>query len=156
MTKEEKMTEIAQPAGRFFTFTIDASTAQVVKLETEDASGARHELSAEEKASLAQAGHEGSLEELVERAFEAGIDCVLGDGNPEERASEPADEAELRHLLLTPLIEHSSAKRLMQREALSRAILGTLIQHATKEPAAAESGPATGLQADRAAPARAN
>ena len=156
MTKEEKMTEITPPAGKLFTFTIDASTAQVVKLETEDASGARHELSDEEKASLAQAGTEGSLEQFVERAFEAGIDCVLGDGEREDKADEPADEAELRHLLLTPLIEDSPVKRLMQRDALNRAILGTLIQHATKEPAAAEGSPATGLQSDRAAPARAN
>ncbi len=156
MPKEEKMTEIAQSAARLFTFTIDASTAQVVKLETQDASGARHELSDEEKASLAQAGTEGSLEQFVERAFEAGIDCVLGGGEREEKADEPADEAELRHLLLTPLIEHSPARRLMQREALNRAILGTLIQHATKAPAAAEGSPATGPQSERAASARAN
>lgn len=156
MRKEEKMTEIAESAGKLFTFTIDASTAQVVKLEAEDASGVRHELSDEEKASLAQAGVEGDLEQFVERAFEAGIACVLGGGGPEDGGNEPAEEAELRHLLLTPLIEHSPAKRLLQREALSRAILGTLIQHATKAPAAAESSPATGLQSDRAAPARAN
>jgi hypothetical protein len=156
MTSEEKMTEVVQPAGKLFTFTIDAGTAQVVKLETEDASGARHELSDEEKASLAQAGIEASLEQLVERAFEAGIACVLGDGEREDKADEPADEAELRHLLLTPLIEHSPAKRLMQREALNRAILGTLIQHATQAPEAAESSATTGLQSDRAAPARAN
>ena len=156
MPKHEKMTEIAQSPGKLFTFTIDASTAQVVKLETEDASGTRHELSDEEKASLAQAGTEGSVEQFVERAFEAGIDCVLGSSEPEDKADEPADEAELRHLLVTPLIEHSPAKRLMQREALSRAILGTLIQHATRAPAAAESSSTTGLPSDRAAPARAN
>src|SRR5215831_16111739 len=70
MAKEDKMTEITPPAGKLFTFTIDASTAQVVKLESEDASGARHELSDEEKASLAREGSE-DLEELVARAFEA-------------------------------------------------------------------------------------
>ena len=156
MTTQGKMAESGPLAGRLFTFTIDAATAQVVKLETEDASGTRHELSDEEKASLAQAGTEGSVEQFVERAFEAGIDCVLGSSEPEDKADEPADEAELRHLLVTPLIEHSPAKRLMQREALSRAILGTLIQHATKAPAAAESSPTTGLPSDRAAPARAN
>ena len=156
MTKEEKMTESTSPAGKFFTFTIDASTAQVVKLETEDASGARHELSDAEKASLAQTRTETSLEELVARAFEAGIDCVLGDNEREDRSDEPADEAELRHLLLTPLIEHSPAGRLMQREALSRAILGTLIQHAMKAPAATEDSSTSGLPSDRAAPARAN
>ena len=157
MTKEdEKTTESGLPAGKLLTFTIDASTAQVVKLEAEDASGVRHELSDEEKANLAQAGGLDDLERFVERAFEAGIDCVLGDGEREDRAEEPADEAELRHLLLTPLIEHSPAKRLMQREALNRAILGTLIQHATKAPAAAEVSSTSGLQSDRAASARAN
>ena len=156
MTKDEQATETGQSAGKLFTFTIDASTAQIVRLEAEDASGERHELSDEEKASLAQAGSEGSLEQFVERAFEAGIDCVLGGGEREDRAEEPAEEAELRHLLLTPLIEHSPARRLMQREVLSRAILGTLIQHAMKAPAAADTSSTTGLQSDRAAPARAN
>ena len=59
MTKEENATEMGKSAGKLFTFTIDASTAQVVRLEAEDASGARHELSDEEKASLAQAGTVG-------------------------------------------------------------------------------------------------
>jgi hypothetical protein len=153
--KEEKMTEVAQSAGKLFAFTIDANTAQIVKLETLDASGARHELSEEEKASLAREGSE-SLEELVERVFEAGIACVLGGNERQDKAEEPAEEAELRHMLLTPLIEHSPARRLIQREALSRAILGTLIQHATQAPADAESGPTAGLQSERAAPTRAN
>ena len=155
MTKEEDATEIGQFAGKLFTFTIDASTGQVVKLEAEDASGERHELSDEEKAGLAQAGRAGDLEQFVERAFEAGIACVLG-GESEDKAEEPADEAELRHLLLTPLIEHSPARRLLQREVLSRAILGTLIHHAMKAPPDAESNSATGLQSERAAPTRAN
>jgi hypothetical protein len=155
MPKEEKMTEIARSAGKLFTFTIDASTAQVVKLESQDAGGTRHELSEEEKASLASEGSE-DLEELVARAFEAGIACVLGGNEREDKAEEPAEEAELRHMLLAPLIEHSPARRLIQREALSRAILGTLIQHATKAPAEAESSPSAGPQSERAAPARAN
>ena len=156
--KEEKMTEISASAGKLFAFTIDANTAQVVKLETLDESGARHELSEDEKASLAHAAGEGAdLEEFVEKAFEAGIACVLGEDQQQQRADEPADEAELRHLLLTPLIEDSPVKRLMQREVLNRAILGTLLQCATnKPPAATESEPPPGPQSDRAAPARAN
>jgi hypothetical protein len=153
--KEEKMTEIAQSAEKLFTFTIDARTAQVVKFETLDASGARHELSDDEKASLAADGN-GGLEEFVEQAFEAGIACVLGGDERQENADEPGEEAELRHLLLTPLIEHSPAKRLIQREALNRAILGTLIQHATQAPAAAVSSPTPELQAERAPLPRAN
>ncbi len=152
----EKMTEIAQSAERLFTFTIDARTAQVVKFEALDASGVRHELSDDEKASLAREDSNGGLEEFVEQAFEAGIACVLGGNEGEENADEPGEEAELRHLLLTPLIEHSPARRLIQREALNRAILGTLIQHATQAPVAAAGSPATELQAERAALPRAN
>ena len=154
--KEEKMSEIAPSAGKLFAFTIDANTAQIVKLETLDASGARHELSDEEKASLAREGSAGGLEEFVERAFEAGIACVLGGDERQEKADESAEESELRHLLLTPLIEHSPAKRLMQREALNRAILGTLIQHATQGPATTEGSSASGPPVDRATPGRAN
>jgi hypothetical protein len=154
---EEKMNEIARSAGRLFAFTIDANTAQVVKLETLDDSGARRELSDEEQASLRQAASAGGLEEFFEKAFEAGIACVLGEDERQHKTDEPAEEAELRHLLLTPLIEHSPVKRLIQREALNRAILGTLLQRAMKKaPADAESAPTAGPQPDRAAPARAN
>ncbi|HEY6825150.1 MAG TPA: hypothetical protein VI195_11960 [Steroidobacteraceae bacterium] len=154
---EEKMTESAPSAGRLFAFTIDAGTAQIVKLETLDASGARRELSEEEKASLAQAGAEEGLEQFVEKAFEAGIACVLGDDEQQHKSTEAAEEAELRRLLLKPLIEHSPVRRLMQREALNRAILGTLLQRAvSKAPVDAESAPAAGPQPDRAASAHAN
>lgn len=155
MPQDEKISEAAQSAGTLFTFTIDASTAQVVKLEALDASGVRHELSDEEKASLAQATAEVGLEEFVEKAFEAGIDCVLGDDRRQDKAEEPAEEAELRRLLLAPLIEYSPAMKLMQREVLDRAILGTLIQHATRAaPAPSTNGPTAAPQA--AAPVRAN
>lgn len=154
--EEEKMTETAQSGEKLFTFTIDATTAQVVKFEALDASGARHELTEDEKANLSRHGANGGIEEFVERAFEAGIACVLGGDEREEGADESGEEAELRHLLLTPLIEHSPARRLMQREALNRAILGTLIQHATQAPAATASGSTSEPPAGRAAPARAN
>ena len=150
------MTEIAPSAAKLFAFTIDANTARIVKLETLDASGARHELSEEEKASLPREENAKGLEDVVERAFEAGIACVLGGEEPQEKSEESAEDAELRHMLLTPLIEHSPAKRLIEREALTRAILGTLIQHATKPAADAESSSTAGLPSDRAASARAN
>jgi hypothetical protein len=150
------MTDIDQSAGRLLAFTIDASTAQIVKLESLDAGGGRHELSEEEKNSLVHARGEGRLEEVLEQAFEAGIDCVLG-GSEADSGKESEEEAKLRHLLLTPLIEHSAAKRLLQREVLNRAMLETLIQHSMKSQAApAPAGPGSGLQTERTAPARAN
>jgi hypothetical protein len=60
-------------------------------------------------------------------AFEAGIDCVLGDS---AEPSETDRDAELRHELVAPLIQRSSASRLLKPEILDRAILGTLMQHA--------------------------
>ncbi len=154
---EEKLSVSGPTAGKVFAFTIDATTAQLVKLEALDASGARRELSDDEVASLAQAGAEQGLEQVVERAFEAGIACVLGEDDASRKTDEPVEEAELRQLLLTPLIERSPVKRLMQREALNRAILGTLLQRAMKPaPADAESGPAAGSPPDRAASAQAN
>jgi len=150
------MNDVEKSGGKLFTFTIDAGTGQVVQFEALDASGARHELSDEERANLARQGNE-RLEKALEEAFAAGIDCVLGgeDGQDESEASE--QEAQLRHLLLAPLFRHSSAKRLLQREVLDRAILGTLIQHSVKPPAAASTdGPTTGVDPDRAAATRAN
>jgi hypothetical protein len=149
------MSEVDQSGGKLFTFTLDASTGRVVKFETLDATGVRHELSDEEKASLVQEGSE-RLEEALEEAFEAGIDCVLGE-NGHDETEESDQDAQLRHLLLTPLIKDSPAKRLLQREVLGRAILGTLIQHSVKPPSAASAdSPAAGLESDRAAATRAN
>lgn len=126
-----------QSPAKLLAFTIDPNTAQIVKLESLDANGARHELSDDEKATLVKDVHEDSLEEVVEQAFEAGIACVL-DAEPGLDTSEESEEdAELRHLLLTPLIERSAAKHLMEREVLNRAILDTLIGSSIKTHVAA-------------------
>jgi hypothetical protein len=150
-SQKEQMTATDQRAGKLFTFTIDAATGQVVKFEALDASGAHWELSDEERASLVRDGSE-RLEEALEQAFEAGIDCVLGSDDEQDDSEESAQDSELRHLLLAPLIEHSAAKRLLQREALNRAILGTLIQRSVKPTPA----PAAGPEADRGAAGRTN
>jgi hypothetical protein len=155
LSKEQRANDTAKTAGKLFTFTIDASTAQVVRFEALDASGAHCELSDEEKASLARGAREG-LEEAVEEAFEAGIDCVLGGENGRDESEESDRDAELRHLLLTPLIEHSPARRLLQREVLNRVILGTLIHDSMTPPPAGVSNPASTMEAERAGANRAN
>ena len=149
--KEEKMAEDSQSGGKLFTFTIDATTAQVVKFETVDASGASHEISEEEIASLAQQGSQ-KLEQALEEAFEAGIDCILGAEDGQSETQESEKDAELRHLLIRPLIEHSPAKRLLQREAINRVLLETLIQRSTKPSPSVPAGSfAAGPQAAREA-----
>jgi hypothetical protein len=113
------------------TFTIHAKTGQIVKIECVDSTGAHHELSGKEKVSLAKETGEATLEAIIEQAFEAGIACVLGDGDGKDDPPESAKDADLRRLLVRPLIEDGAAERLMQRDLLSRAILTTLIQSAT-------------------------
>jgi hypothetical protein len=114
------------------TITIDAASAEVVRVEGLDATGTRRELSDEEKASLVNGGRRDELlEAVVEHAFEAGIACVLGDDEEETPPESPADAA-LRHQLLAPLIERSVVGRLRERAALNRAMLGTLIEHSMK------------------------
>ena len=112
-------------------FTIDAATGRIVKVERVDSAGAHHELSEDDRAGLAR-NAKATLARVVEQAFEAGIDCVLGDqaGKGEKESAESEDDAELSRALLQSLIEHSAAKRLMQREVQSRAIMGTLIEQA--------------------------
>jgi hypothetical protein len=130
--EESKMTEADSAIARHLAFTIDTQTGDIVKLERLDSNGARHELSESEKAQLVRARDAGviGLEEFLEQAFEAGIACVLGDDDSPDLASETEADTELRRVLLTPLMESSHARRLLRREVLGRAILGTLIKHA--------------------------
>ena len=110
-------------------FTIDVRSGRIVKLEAVGPGGERRELSPEETFRLAtQRG--STLEDVLERTFEAGISSVL-DGAPlEEAETETEEELKLRRLILRPMIEKSAAGRLMKREVLGRAILGTLIKDA--------------------------
>jgi hypothetical protein len=108
------------------TFTVDATTGNVVTVETLDASGARHPVSVRQQKTLAREGRE-RLESVLEEAFEAGIDCVLGDSDQPE-AVEGELDAKLRHDLIAPLLQGSPAGRRLKRESLQRVRLGTLIQ----------------------------
>jgi hypothetical protein len=121
------------PDGELIAFIIDTATGRVVKAEGADASGARRELTNDEKSRLLAKTSEETLEGFVEKAFEAGLECVLGREREDEVALESElddEDVELRRLLLRSLITRTAAKRLMQREALSRAIAGTLIKQA--------------------------
>jgi hypothetical protein len=113
------------------TVTIDTKTGQIIKIEGANGTRAQHELSDEEKASLAKKMGRATLEAIIEEAFEAGVACGLGEEADEDEPVESEKDANLRHLLLRPLIENSAAKRLMRRDVLSRAILKTLIGHGT-------------------------
>ena len=114
--------------------TLKASTGSIVKLEGVAADGSRHELSARESAQLA--GERPTLSSLVHDAFEAGIACILDEGigaDVAETSPEDREDAELRNALLDALIEKSEAKRLLSRETMNSAVLGTIILAASVE-----------------------
>jgi hypothetical protein len=128
--KDRKTASTTPSGGSLFSFTLDATTGEVVKVETLNAEGTRRKVPERQRKTLARKGRE-RVEEVLVEAFEAGIDCVLGDSS---EPSETDRDAELRHDLVAPLLKRSSASRLLNPESLNRAILGTLMQHSATEP----------------------
>jgi hypothetical protein len=59
---------IEVPAANLLAFTVDATTGNVVSVETLDASGARRRVSVRQQKSLAREGRE-RLESVLEEAF---------------------------------------------------------------------------------------
>jgi hypothetical protein len=128
--------ETDQPGGGdLFAVTVEAGAGRIVKIERVDGSGARQEISEEERGRLARSQAKATLERLIEQAFEAGIDCVLGAG--EKQPAESKEDAELSRALLRSLIARSPARRLIDGDLLKQAIVGSLIEHAAGQRAAA-------------------
>ena len=119
-----------RPATKFLTVTIDADSARVIRVDGLDDSGIRRELSSDERARLVKDWSNDKVQDVVEQAFEAGIACVLG-GDESDPTAESAEDTELRRRLLAPLIERSAVGRLMERGALNRAVVSTLVAHDT-------------------------
>jgi len=146
MPKSSSPTSEPSPNADLLSITVNAKTGQIVKVESIDDAGIRRDLSDEMKADLAKERGEDTLEALLERAFEAGIACVL-DGATAEDNGLDEEEARLRHLLLRPLIRRSAAGRLIQRDVLARAILETMIRNTIKP--GPEDAAASGLARKR-------
>lgn len=117
-----------KPTGGLYCFTIDSAEGRIVMVERVDSDGTRHQLNVEQKASLAGLKAAMPMRRLVEQAFEAGIDFVLGDGAAE--AQESKEDRELSSILVQTLIEGSKAKELVKSETLEKTIADTLIGHA--------------------------
>ena len=105
----------AKTPGGVYSFTIDTGSGRLVKVESVDSTGARHPLTSEEKAKFAKSHPAMPLRRLVEQAFEAGIEFVLG----EEAGSdtpESKEDGELSGLLIQTMIERGKAKELVKTE----------------------------------------
>lgn len=127
-TRKTKATSPPAPRAPLFAFTIDSADGSVLTFERLDEAGERRTLTPEEKLRIAKAFAGPTLTGVVEEAFEAGIECVLGEGD-EEEAGEKADDG-LRRALLRSLIDRSRAKHLVEDDTIDRAIVGRLIAHA--------------------------
>lgn len=142
-----------QPAARpdRLAFTLDLNTGQITSVEGVDGDGVRRELTEAERADLKSGLRRVRVETLLEEAFEAGITCVLGDGGPDE-APEASDDADLRQIILKPLMERSAAARLMRSDVLDQAIVETLIDHALSRRPDGPNGAPQDPRSNRAAP----
>jgi hypothetical protein len=116
--------------GGLITATIEAATGKIIDVRSIDDAGKSSELTTDRRARLSEQIGEASLEDLFEEAFEAGIACVLGDGAEDAEPGESEDDVALRRQILRPMIENSAARRLLQKDVLGRAIIGTLIRKA--------------------------
>jgi hypothetical protein len=107
---------------------MDPNSGRIRGVEIIAPDGARHALTRQERASFIDGEDKPTLQTILEQTFEAGIACVLG--AEDDEGPESADDAVLRRELLKPMIERSTAKRLLRREVLNRAIVKTLIEEA--------------------------
>jgi hypothetical protein len=114
-----------------YSFTVDTADGRIIMVESVDGDGLRHVLTPEEKANFAKTHPAMPLRRLVEQAFEAGIEFVLGDHDDAE-PEETKEESELSGLLIKTMIEGSRTKELVRSDTLDRAVIATLIGHATK------------------------
>jgi hypothetical protein len=131
---------------------MDASTGQFTKLEKVEDTGTPLQLSELDKVSLQSRESWHTLEAIVEQAFEAGIGCVLGNGDEKDAAQESEDEADVRRTLLQPLIERSRMMTLLQRSVLGQAILATALQQVIASQALEAEGGSAQQKSAAAAP----
>ena len=117
------------PSG-LFAFTIDSANGRVVAIEKVDGE-TREMLSPEERTKLAKDHGAVALRNLVEQAFEAGIDFVLG-GPADEDSAQSKPEGELSGVLLKSMFEGSKARDMVATETLDRAVVSTLFSNAGK------------------------
>ena len=93
--KAKRTTSGPELSADLVSFTIDVKSGRIAKVEAVDPSGDRHALSEEEALRLATR-HVATLEDVLERAFEAGISAVLGDTSATSPSKTPRRKAKRR------------------------------------------------------------
>jgi hypothetical protein len=132
-------------------FTMDVGAGSIIKLESVDAAGQRRELSNTEREELAMRVRGPGVVGLLERAFEAGIACLLDADQSKDDEQETDDEASFRRILLKELMGESSPMHVMRPEILRLAIVQSLIQDVSSS-GELESKPQKAEKSDHVAP----
>jgi hypothetical protein len=130
-TKKPRSETQAKPPSGIYSVTVNTADGKILTVERVDTAGERHPLTAEDKKQLAAGQAIMPLRHLVEQAFEAGIECVLGESSAKHHA-ESKEDGELSDILIQALIEGGKAKELVKHDTLHRAAVETLIVHAAK------------------------
>jgi hypothetical protein len=104
-------------------FTLCVATGQIVKVETVDSGGKRHEVPTDEAVELAGKDDMKGIETALDDAFEAGIISMLDpesdaeESNESNESDETAEDLRLRRELLTLIIGSEVRRRLLRRLA---------------------------------------
>ena len=101
-------------------FTLCVATGQIVKVETVDSAGKRHEVPTDEAVELAGKDDMKGIETVLDDAFEAGIISMLdpeSDAEESNESDETAEDLRLRRELLTLIIGSEVRRRLLRRLA---------------------------------------
>lgn len=111
-------------------FTLCVATGQIVKVETVDPAGKRHEVPMDEAVELAGKDDMKGIETALDDAFEAGIISMLdpeSDAEEFDGSDEIGEDLQLRRELLTLIIGSEVRRRLLRRLA-GRLILSKKIE----------------------------
>lgn len=101
-------------------FTLCVATGQIVKVETVDSGGKRHEVPTDEAVELAGKDDMEGIETALDDAFEAGIISMLdpeSDAEESNESDETAEDLRFRRELLTLIIGSEVRRRLLSRLA---------------------------------------
>lgn len=124
--------ETSTPPTEQIIFTRNASSGDLLAIESVDATGKRTELQREEALKIAGEDEIGELDAALDAAFEEGVSMVLQESGDDDDASEvaEADRLAVVRLLLIPILGRTTVRRLakLREKLLHRLLLRRLVR----------------------------
>jgi len=124
--------ESSAPPTEQIIFTRNASTGDMLAIETIDATGKRTELPRAEAVKIAGEDEIGELDSALDAAFEEGVSVVLQEPTDDDDAADvpEADHLAVLRLLLIPVLGRTTVRRLakLREKLLQRLLLRRLVR----------------------------